>query len=79
MGKIVALLPEPIAIGDDAFDASMCFASSVQIFTEAGMDAERARALWAWAQYEMDRDRSLGEKMRREAKALFERLRLVNW
>jgi predicted ATPase/DNA-binding SARP family transcriptional activator len=79
LGKIATQLPGSVSIGDDAYDASMCFASSVQIFTEAGMDAERARALWAWAQYEMGRDRALGEEMRHEAKVLFERLRLVNW
>jgi predicted ATPase/DNA-binding SARP family transcriptional activator len=79
LGKIVARLPRPVSIDDDVYDASRCFASSVQIFTDAGMDTERARALWVWAQFEMDRDRALGEKMRREAEVIFERLRLVNW
>jgi len=53
----------------------MCFAESVRIFAEAGLQAERARTLREWARYEIERgNRVGGELLWREVRAVFARL-----
>ena len=57
--------------------SSFCFAESLRIFTESGMEAERARTLRDWARYELAHgDQARGEAMWQEARAIFERLNL---
>jgi tetratricopeptide (TPR) repeat protein len=80
LGKIAAQLSEPLLIGSAAqppssYDAPACFAQSLQICAETGMEGERARTLRAWARYELERgDRGRGQEMWQEARALFEQL-----
>ncbi len=81
LGKVVSRLPEPIAIEDEhdsqigVYDAAACFAESIRICTETGMEGERARALRAWATHELARgDRSQGEAMWQEARQIFAQL-----
>jgi tetratricopeptide (TPR) repeat protein len=68
LGVVAAQLPEPIAIEDRAYDAAACYAESLRIFTEKGIEQEQARTLRMWAEYEMARgDRERGEAMWEEA------------
>jgi tetratricopeptide (TPR) repeat protein len=54
---------------------SDCFAESVRIFAEAGLQGERARTLREWARYEIARgNRASGELLWREVRAVFARL-----
>jgi len=47
------------------------------VFTETGMEAERARTLRDWARYELAHgDQATGKAMWQEARAIFERLNL---
>jgi class 3 adenylate cyclase/tetratricopeptide (TPR) repeat protein len=70
-----ASAPESIAIGEDTLDAPACFARSLQIFAETGMEDERARTLQAWARYEIERgDEERGQEMSQEAREIFARL-----
>ena len=53
----------------------MCFAESVRIFADAGLQAERARTLRELARYEIERgNRAGGELLWREVRAVFARL-----
>jgi tetratricopeptide (TPR) repeat protein len=53
-------------------DARDCFAESLRIGNEGGLDAEKARTLRAWAQYELVHgDRHRGEEMWHEAQQIF--------
>jgi len=70
-----ALAPESIAIREEMLDARVCFARGLQIFTETGMEDERARTLQAWAKYEIERgDREQGEGMEQEAREILAQL-----
>ena len=52
-----------------------CFAESVRIFVEIGAESERARALKAWAAYEMTNGREAeGQAKWQEAFEIFQRL-----
>jgi class 3 adenylate cyclase/tetratricopeptide (TPR) repeat protein len=61
LGMAAARLPEPVAIEDRAYDAAACYAESLRIFTEKGIERERAWTLRAWAEYEMARNLSRKE------------------
>jgi class 3 adenylate cyclase/predicted ATPase len=75
LGRIAARLPTPLVIGDQTYDATACFAESVRICTETGMQGERAHALRRWAAYEMEQgDYERGAAMWREARDIFARL-----
>jgi class 3 adenylate cyclase/tetratricopeptide (TPR) repeat protein len=75
LGMVAAQLPEPVTIGDNAYDAAACFAESLRVFTEMGAEGEWARTLREWARYEMEkRDRARGKAMWREARETFARL-----
>ena len=59
-------------------DAAACFAESERLFVEMGADGERARTLRDWGKYEIGRgDRILGERLLREAGAIFKQLGMV--
>ncbi|MFZ0547208.1 MAG: AAA family ATPase [Candidatus Promineifilaceae bacterium] len=54
---------------------TICFAESVRIFAEIGAESERARALKAWATYEMaNGNRAQGQIRWKEALNIFQRL-----
>ena len=75
MTLAAASAPQSVTIGDHTLDAVGCFARSLQVFAEIGMEAEQARTLRAWGRYEIERgDRERGEKMRQEAREIFARL-----
>jgi hypothetical protein len=74
-------MSSPITIGDTdgpqaaVYDAAACFAESLRICTETGMEGERAWTLRAWATCELERgDRSHGMAMWQEARELFAKL-----
>ncbi|MBN1886908.1 MAG: tetratricopeptide repeat protein [Thermoflexales bacterium] len=67
--------PGSMKLGDETLDAAACFAKSLQIFTETGMEGERARTLRAWAAYEIEKgDRSRGQERLQEAQEILDRL-----
>ena len=56
-------------------EAVACFAESLRICTEIGMEGERARTLRAWGKYELEwGDRERGAPMWQEARDLFAQL-----
>jgi class 3 adenylate cyclase/predicted ATPase len=67
--------PESITIGEETLDTKACFAESLEIFCEAGMEADQAQTLQAWATYEIERgDSERGEELKQEAEDIYERL-----
>jgi class 3 adenylate cyclase/tetratricopeptide (TPR) repeat protein len=75
LGMVAVHLPEPVAIKDQVYDAVACYAESLRIFTEKGIERERAWTLRAWAEYEMRQgDKVRGEAMWQEARETFARL-----
>ncbi len=75
LGMVAAELPEPPVIEGQAWDAVDCFAESLRIFAEKGIERERAWTLRAWAEYELAQgDRQRGETMWQEAREIFARL-----
>jgi Predicted ATPase len=76
LGQVTARFPALAAIEDaQTRDAEGCFKESLRIFTEFGMEAERARTLREWARYEEERgDTESAEVMSKEAVEIFERL-----
>lgn len=75
LGLIAARLPQPITIENQSFDAAACFNESLRLFTESGMQAERARTLRDWARYEQRRGmREQAFSMMEESRQIFTRL-----
>lgn len=81
LGKISELTDKPVRIrltglGDLVdFSAAACFQRSVEIFTEAEIEGERARTLREWARYEFKKgNQKDAEKMWQEALAIFVKL-----
>lgn len=67
--------PQTIKAGGLEYDPRECFAESLRVFTEAGMEAEKARTMAEWARYEEQHEnaeRSLA--LLREAEIIYERL-----
>jgi serine/threonine protein kinase/tetratricopeptide (TPR) repeat protein len=75
LGLVAAQFPAPIDIDHKPLDASACFAESLRVWTDTGMEAERARTLRACARYEQERgDRARAQAMMEEARGIFTRL-----
>jgi class 3 adenylate cyclase/tetratricopeptide (TPR) repeat protein len=75
LGAVAARLPEPVTIENQSFDAAACFQESLRLFTERGMEAERARTLRNWARYEQERGmQERADAMMLEAREIFTRL-----
>jgi hypothetical protein len=75
LGLVAAHLNDSITIDTKALDTGACFAESLRVWTETGMEAERARTLRAWARYEQERGmREHGHAMMKEAREIFTRL-----
>jgi class 3 adenylate cyclase/predicted ATPase len=67
--------PEFAVVREEKVDARACFASSLQLFCQAEMEAHQAQTLQAWAAYEMERgDSERGEELKEEADGICERL-----
>jgi class 3 adenylate cyclase/tetratricopeptide (TPR) repeat protein len=72
LGLVAARLPQPITIENQTFTASDCFSESLRLFTESGMQAERARTLRDWARYEQEHGRSeRAHSMMEESRQIF--------
>ncbi|MCI0397823.1 MAG: tetratricopeptide repeat protein [Chloroflexi bacterium] len=82
LGLVAARLSEPIAVSPEegnggTRDAAACFGRSLEIYTEFGMERERAWTLRAWAGYELELGNpERGKAMWQEAKESFGRLNL---
>jgi tetratricopeptide (TPR) repeat protein len=77
LGLIAAESPQPIVIGETAYDAPACLAESLRLFSDLRLEAERARTLRRWAVYALKQgDRSRGQAMWQEARETFARLGL---
>jgi class 3 adenylate cyclase/tetratricopeptide (TPR) repeat protein len=80
LGMVASRLPDPIVIEERSgnprnYDAAACFAESLRICDETGMQGERARTLRAWAQHEIARgDQAHGATMWETARTIFAEL-----
>ena len=77
LGLVAAASSEPVVIDRKTCDARTSFAESLRIWTEVNAEAERARTLRAWADYE----RANGDERRynelwNEALEIFSRLEM---
>jgi tetratricopeptide (TPR) repeat protein len=77
LGLVAARSNKPLEVNGQTYDASACFDKSLSVFTEVGMQAERARTLRDWARYQRARgDESGGRSMWLEARDVFTQLRM---
>lgn len=75
LGLVAARLRAAVSFNEETYEPWECFAESLRIFTEVGMEAERARTLRDWASYEQQRgDSRRGQAMWQEAREIFSRL-----
>ena len=66
--------------GGDPLTVAECFEASVSVLADAGMEAERARSLWAWGDAETESgDASRGRALRAEAREIFASLNLTRF
>jgi tetratricopeptide (TPR) repeat protein len=77
LGMVAAYLNEAVLVGGHEHDAEACFAGSLRVFNEIGMEAERARTLVEWSRHERTRgDEARARQMHDEAREIFSRLRM---
>ena len=70
----VATVVSSVHIDETDYIAAECFAESLRVYKESGMQGEQTRTLRAWAEYELKQgDRSKGEALWQEAQVLFEK------
>jgi len=75
LGQVAAQRHTPITVGEADYAAEACFAESVRICTEIGLEGGKARALKEWAVYESRRgDAERGRALWQEARAIYARL-----
>jgi serine/threonine protein kinase/tetratricopeptide (TPR) repeat protein len=75
LGLVASRSLEAIKVNGQTYDAGQCFERSLSVFTEIGMEAERARTLREWANYERTHgDELRGREMWREALEIFTHL-----
>lgn len=75
LGRVAARFPDPIEIEKSSYDAPACYCESLRLFTEIGMEGQRARLLSDWGRYneaqgKLDDARAMIE----EAREIFTRL-----
>ncbi|HET6362496.1 MAG TPA: adenylate/guanylate cyclase domain-containing protein [Gemmatimonadota bacterium] len=71
----VASRTGPMEVLGGTWTAEACFEESVGVFEAAGMDSERARALYDWGHHAIENGESdAGQSRVDEARAIFERL-----
>ena len=74
LGRVASRIG-PMDVLGATWSADTCFEESVRVFEAAGMDSERARALYDWGQHAFDAgDLKGGQPRLDEARAIFERL-----
>jgi class 3 adenylate cyclase/tetratricopeptide (TPR) repeat protein len=79
LGLVAAATQRPVPVGDDgeSVDAATCFMRSIDTFTAAGLEHERAHALWDRARIEWESgDRTRAATWWEEARETFGRLGL---
>ncbi len=75
LGLIASRTRTAILLGTVTKDADACFAASLRVCTEAGMEAERAQVLRVWANHPLAQgDPAAGEVMWQEARAIYDKL-----
>ncbi len=84
LGQVLAQLEAgkgTLEVGSSNFQpptSNFCFAESLRLCVEAGMEGEQAWTLWVWAQHEREQgDPARGERLMREAQALAARLGMM--
>jgi class 3 adenylate cyclase/tetratricopeptide (TPR) repeat protein len=78
LGTILASGAPTVVIDNMAVNAVTCFANSLRIFEQTGMQGERARTLREWGEYEiLQGDRQKGQAFWQEARQIFVDLGLV--
>ena len=55
LGLVATRFPDPIEIEKRRYDAPACFGESLRLFTDSGMEAQRARVLSDWSRHEVER------------------------
>jgi tetratricopeptide (TPR) repeat protein len=76
-GGAIALDTTLTDLPDEALDVRRCFARSLHIFREIGVELEQAHTLRSWAEYELTAvggNRTLGQRYWQQALAIFTRL-----
>jgi serine/threonine protein kinase/tetratricopeptide (TPR) repeat protein len=77
LGLVAARTPEGLVINDETHDPRSCFAESLRIWTQVDAQAERARTLQAWANYEREcGDETRYRELSSEAQEIFSRLKM---
>jgi tetratricopeptide (TPR) repeat protein len=75
LGLVTSRHTEPIEIEKQTYDAPACFGESLRLFTESGMEAQRARVLSDWSRFEIERGtEERANAMIEEAREIFTRL-----
>jgi tetratricopeptide (TPR) repeat protein len=77
LGQVEAQRREPLTLADveGEFDARACFAESLRICDETGMEGEKALTLRAWARFELAHgEKARGEELWQQAREIFVRL-----
>jgi hypothetical protein len=75
---VAAALPAPLRLDDTTYAAPACFAESLRIYAEVGMEAEQARTLSAWAAFAAAQgDSAQAAALTAQARAIFARLGLA--
>jgi tetratricopeptide (TPR) repeat protein len=75
LGLVAAQIPESIEIEKQSYDARACFGESLRLFTDSGMEAQRARVLSDWSRYDAEQlSGDSGQTMMKEAREIFTRL-----
>lgn len=74
LGMIAGGTNNAIEINGESYDASACFAQSLQTFRELGNESYQAHTLKAWAEHELAHgDAAHGKDLWQQARDLFER------
>jgi tetratricopeptide (TPR) repeat protein len=80
LGLVAEYLNRSIAVDEQFYDAPACFAHSLEINRKTGVPHDQALTLWDWARYARQRGDNLAAEARwREARSIFERLRLTRF
>ncbi len=77
LGLVAARSPEELVINHKTYDARSCFSESLRVWTQVDAQAERARTLRAWANFERaSGDETRYRELSNEAQEIFSRLKM---
>jgi len=75
LGEVLARTQTTVVVGDTPYTARECFQHSLQTYATMNAEAERAKALRAWAKYELEHaEAETGARLWHEAQAIFRKL-----